>query len=129
MKLRSTRVLVVDDEESIRLFVCRALQGAGYDVVMAASGAEAIAMASTLGTIDLLVTDELMPGMLGDELARSVREREPGVRVLYLTGFSDRLFKEKRSLWADEAFLDKPCTVKALLEAVSMLLSGELLSG
>ena len=44
--------------------------------------------------------------------------------MLYLTGFSDRLFKEKVTLWADEAFLDKPCSVKGLLQAVSLLLFG-----
>jgi len=45
--------------------------------------------------------------------------------VLYLTGFSDRLFKEKVTLWADEAFLDKPCSVKGLLQAVALLLFGQ----
>ena len=63
--------------------------------------------------------------MAGHELARLVRAREPAVRVLYLTGFSDQLFKEKRALWADEAFLDKPCTPTALLEAVSQLFLGD----
>ena len=119
------RVLVVDDEEPMRLFVGRVLQEAGHEVAMAASGDEAIAMLPALTSLDVLVTDEVMPRMPGHELARLVRAREPAVRVLYLTGFSDQLFKEKRALWADEAFLDKPCTAKALLEAVSMLFSGE----
>ena len=119
------RVLVVDDEEPMRLFVGRVLQDAGHEVAMAASGDEAIAMLPALTSLDVLVTDEVMPRMPGHELARLVRAREPAVRVLYLTGFSDQLFKEKRALWADEAFLDKPCTAKALLEAVSMLFSGE----
>jgi len=119
------RVLVVDDEEPMRLFVGRVLQEAGHEVAMAASGDEAIAMLPALTSLDVLVTDEVMPRLPGHELARLVRAREPAVRVLYLTGFSDQLFKEKRALWADEAFLDKPCTAKALLEAVSMLFSGE----
>ena len=45
----------------------------------------------------------------------------PDLKVLYLTGYSDRLFKEKVMLWEDEAFLDKPCSVKGLLQAVSMV--------
>ena len=44
--------------------------------------------------------------------------------MLYLTGYSDRLFKEKATLWQDEAFLDKPCSVKGLRQAVSLLLFG-----
>ena len=119
------RVLVVDDEEPMRLFVGRVLQDAGHEVAMAASGDDAFAMLPALTVLDVLVTDEVMPRMPGHELARLVRAREPAVRVLYLTGFSDELFKEKRRLWADEAFLDKPCTAKALLEAVSLLFSGQ----
>ena len=48
------------------------------------------------------------------------------MKVLYLTGYSDRLFKEKVTLWADEAYLDKPGSVKGLLQAVSLLLFGQL---
>ena len=55
-----------------------------------------------------------------------LRQIEPALKVLYLTGYSDRLFKEKTMLWAEEAFLDKPCTVKGLREAVSLLLFGSL---
>jgi DNA-binding NarL/FixJ family response regulator len=68
----------------------------------------------------------MMPQMGGDELARRMRSREPDLKVLYLTGFSDALFKEKTVLWQDEAYLDKPCSVKGLLEAVSLLLNGRL---
>jgi two-component system cell cycle sensor histidine kinase/response regulator CckA len=122
----SLRVLVVDDDEPMRLFVGRVLQDAGHDVAMAASGDDAIAVLTSLTNLDLLITDEVMPRMPGHELARLVRAREPNIRVLYLTGFSDQLFKEKRALWADEAFLDKPCSPKALLEAVSLLMYGAL---
>ena len=48
----------------------------------------------------------------------------PALKVLYLTGFSDRLFKEKMTLWEDESFLDKPCSVKGLLQALSLLAFG-----
>ncbi len=119
-------VLIVDDEESVRKFVERVLREAGYQTAQAADGPEAIAVAATLKTFDILVTDVMMPQMTGDELARRLRQTEPRLKVLYLTGFSDRLFKEKVTLWEDEAFLDKPASVKGLLQAVSLLLFGRL---
>ena len=76
--------------------------------------------------LDILVTDVMMPQMTGDELARRLRLKEPDLKILYLTGFSDRLFKDKVTLWEDEAFLDKPCSVKSLKEAVSLLISGHV---
>jgi CheY-like chemotaxis protein len=118
--------LVVDDEESVRRFVGRVLREGGYQTALAGDGPEAIEVAAKLGPFDVLVTDLMMPQMTGDELARRLRATEPGVKVLYLTGFSDRLFKEKATLWADEAFLDKPCSVKGLLQAVSVLMFGRL---
>jgi two-component system cell cycle sensor histidine kinase/response regulator CckA len=121
---RPQSVLVVDDEELVRKFVARVLREAGYQTATASDGPEAIEMAATLETFDILVTDLMMPQMTGDELARRMRTATPGIKVLYLTGFSDRLFKEKVTLWADEAFLDKPCSVKGLLQAVSLLLFG-----
>jgi two-component system cell cycle sensor histidine kinase/response regulator CckA len=68
----------------------------------------------------------MMPEMTGDELARQLRQAEPKLKVLYLTGFSDHLFKEKVTLWEDEAFLDKPCSIQGLLEAVSLLARGSV---
>ncbi len=124
--VRPLRVLVVDDEEPIRKFVERVLRDAGYETMTAGDGPEAIDVAGKGPSIDLLLTDVMMPQMAGDELARRLRQHEPGLRVLYLTGFSDSLFKERLSLWQDEAFLDKPCTVKGLLQAVSLLTSGQL---
>ena len=121
---RSLNVLIVDDEPSVQRFVERVLSEAGYATTVAGDGPEALEAASRMEELDLVVTDVMMPQMTGDELGRRLRAQRPSVKVLYLTGFSDRLFKEKVTLWADEAFLDKPCTVKGLLEAVALLLFG-----
>jgi two-component system cell cycle sensor histidine kinase/response regulator CckA len=121
---RPLTVLVVDDEDLVRKFVERVLREAGYQTATASDGPEALEVAAKLENFDILVTDVMMPQMTGDELARRIRVSAPGIKVLYLTGFSDRLFKEKVTLWADEAFLDKPCSVKGLLQAVSLLLFG-----
>jgi len=121
---RSVNVLIVDDEEALCKFVNRVLTEAGYATTTASDGPEAIEAAAKLGPLDLLVTDVMMPQMTGDELARRLRLSQPSLKVLYLTGFSDRLFKEKVTLWQDEAFLDKPCGIKGLMEAVALLLYG-----
>ena len=123
---RPISVLIVDDEEGLRKFVDRVMKEAGYTTTTASDGPEAIEAAAKLGPIDLLVTDLMMPQMTGDELARRLRLNQPSLKVLYLTGFSDRLFKEKVTLWQDEAFLDKPCGIKGLMEAVALLLFGRI---
>jgi two-component system cell cycle sensor histidine kinase/response regulator CckA len=122
----SATVLIVDDEEPIRNFVERVLREAGYKTFLAAGGQEAIEVASKIEGLDVVVTDVMMPKMTGDELARRLRQDQPGLKVLYLTGYSDNLFKEKVTLWEDEAYLDKPCTIRSLLQAVSLLLFGSL---
>jgi CheY-like chemotaxis protein len=119
-------VLIVDDEEPICRFVNRVLQSAGYTTVLAANGPEAIRVAVDTPSIDLLVTDMMMPDMNGSEVARRLRQDHPGLKVLYFTGFCDRLFDEKVTMWDDEAFLEKPCSVKGLLEAVSLLWSDHI---
>jgi two-component system cell cycle sensor histidine kinase/response regulator CckA len=121
---RPVSVLIVDDDEMVRKFVERVMREAGYQTATASDGPEALEIAAKLETFDVLLTDVMMPEMTGDELARRVRLATPAIKVLYLTGFSDRLFKEKVTLWADEAYLDKPCSVKGLLQAVSLLLFG-----
>jgi CheY-like chemotaxis protein len=122
------RILVVDDEESIRRYVDRALSGAGYRTTIAIDGADAIAAAARAGRFDLLLTDVAMPEMTGAELARRLRRDDPDLKVLYLTGFSDRLFEEKTTLWQEEAFLEKPCSLVGLLQAVSLAVTGSVTS-
>jgi two-component system, cell cycle sensor histidine kinase and response regulator CckA len=118
------RVLIVDDEEPVRRFVERVMAHGRYQTMTAPGGDEAIEIATKHGPFDLLLTDLLMPKMNGDELARQLRQQQPSLKVLYLTGYSDRLFREKVNLWEGEAFLDKPCTVKSLLQAASLLIFG-----
>jgi CheY-like chemotaxis protein len=122
---RPLRILVVDDEESVRRFVERVLREAGHETMVAEDGPQALELAHAK-SFDLVVTDVMMPNMAGDEVARRLRQNEPTLKVLYLTGYSDRLFKEKVTLWEGEAFLDKPCTVKGLREAVSLLYFGTI---
>jgi two-component system, cell cycle sensor histidine kinase and response regulator CckA len=119
------RILVVDDDAAVRGFVDRVLREAGYTTMVAANGPEALDLVTRGQALDLLVTDVMLPGMHGGELARCMRDRDPDLEVLYLTGYSDRLFKEK-TIWEGEAFLEKPCTVNGLLEAVSRMLHGQL---
>ena len=123
---RPLRILIVDDEEPVRKFVERVMSEAGYETATASDGPEALEAAKKFDPVDVLLTDVMMPQMAGDELARRLRQNEPSLKVLYLTGFSDRLFKERVTLWEDEAFLDKPCSVKGLVQAVSLLASGRL---
>ena len=118
-------VLVVDDDQAVRDFVDRVLREAGYRTMVAGSGPEAIELAAK-EAIDLLLTDVNMPQMTGDELARRLRHDEPSLKVLYLTGFSDQLFNEKTTLWQDEAYLEKPCTIAGLLQAVALITVGHV---
>ena len=118
------RILVVDDETSILAFAEHVLTGAGYEVVVAQDGPEALRLMDAQRPFDLFVVDVLMPQMRGDELARHLRHRDPDAKILYFTGFSDRLFAEHGVLWEHEAFIDKPVTMNGLLEAVSLLLFG-----
>lgn len=123
---RIPTVLIVDDEPEVREFVDRVLRQAGYVTTTAEDGQSALALAAKHDPFDLLVTDVRMPGMSGDELARRMRMRDPALKVLYLTGYSDQLFHAHQTLWEDEAFLEKPQGVAALLEAVSLLLYGRI---
>ena len=116
-----SRILIVDDEEPIRKFVDRVLSGAGYQTALAADGVEALQVATKLGAFDFLVTDLMMPQMNGQDLARRLLQDQPQLKVLYVTGHSDRLFKNRVMLGENEAFLDKPFSVDGLREALALI--------
>ncbi len=120
------RVLIVDDQFVVRDFVSRVLGQAGYLTATASDAGVAVKVAETFQPLHLLLTDIRMPGKNGIELARAMRNRLPGLKVLYLTAFADATFKEEVKLQEWEAFLDKPCSVTDLLEAVSLLLFGHI---
>ena len=81
-------MLVVEDEEVIRSLVDQVLRGEGYEVLLAADGDEAIALAD--GTrVDVLLTDLTMPGIGGHELAARLRTRAPELKVMFMSGFAD----------------------------------------
>jgi CheY-like chemotaxis protein len=124
--VRPMSILVVDDEDSVLRYLDRVLSGAGHRTTMAVDGADAIAAAARGGRFDLLLTDVVMPKMTGAELALRLRQDDPDLKVLYLTGYSDRLFAEKASLSSEEAFLEKPCSIVGLLQAVSLAITGSI---
>ena len=124
----AARILVVDDEASIVEFADKVLRVAGYETITATSGDAALKACEKEGLPDLLLTDVKMPRMEGDELAAKLRQIDPDLKVLYLTGYADQLFKSKPTLWHGEAFLEKPCTIDGLLEAVALLLNGRATS-
>ncbi|HEX6058563.1 MAG TPA: ATP-binding protein, partial [Gemmatimonadaceae bacterium] len=109
-------VLLADDEESVRIAVARILRKAGYRVLVAASGSEALGAAEGYGApIEILLTDLSMPGMNGQELAARIREMRPETRVVLMSGHGgDEL--ARRDLERDGlVFLQKPFTMQGLL--------------
>ena len=124
--MKQTRVLIVDDEASVRTFAQGALQFAGYETAVAGDGSQALRIWNDQGPFDLLLADVVMPGIAGNELARQLRLLDPDLKVLYFTGYSDRLFTDRTTLWQNEAFVEKPVNMRGLLEAVSLMVSGHV---
>jgi len=117
---------VVDDEAPIRMAARRILEAGGYKVLEAENGARAIELLTDDVAIDLLMADLEMPELTGEEMARRLRAQRHDLRVLYVSGYVDRLLNERPILWEGEAFLEKPFTFDGLSEAVSLLLFGTL---
>jgi two-component system, cell cycle sensor histidine kinase and response regulator CckA len=107
------RVLVVEDEEVIRGLVDQVLSAEGYDVVVAADGQEALALGSRL-PFDVLLTDLTMPGIGGQELADRLRERVPGLKVMFMSGFAEGSDFSASALTSSTTFLEKPFTFSTL---------------
>jgi signal transduction histidine kinase/CheY-like chemotaxis protein len=116
-------VLVVEDEEQVRVMTVEVLRDLGYAVVDAANGAAALARLDELARIDLLFTDVVMPGMNGRELADRVRGARPGTPVLYTTGYTGNAVVHNGMLDPGVAFLAKPFTIDQLAPKVAEALA------
>jgi CheY-like chemotaxis protein len=117
-------VLLVDDEDLLRQVVRRMLEWQGIAVIEASTGDEALAaLERDTAPIDLLVTDVVMPGMSGPELARQVTSRRPGVRVLYVSGYTDGATLDLQDARLRSAFLAKPFSHEELIGAIDGLMA------
>jgi len=116
-------VLLVEDEEPVRRIAERILTSDGYRVLAAADGEEAMHIANQApGKIHLLLTDVVMPNMNGSELAGKVSERNPGLRVLYMSGYTDDVIVRHGMLKPDTQFIGKPFNSVALRRKVREVL-------
>jgi PAS domain S-box-containing protein len=116
-------ILVAEDEDGIRDTLTRTLAAAGYTVLAAPSGAIALELAAQHPeTIDLLLSDVVMPGMLGDELAAHLHERRPAVKVLFMSGYAGDLMNRYGVLQAGVTVLPKPFTKGELLTSVRAII-------
>jgi two-component system, cell cycle sensor histidine kinase and response regulator CckA len=122
---RGETLLVVEDEAALRDVAGRILSGAGYRVLAADGGNQALELAALHdGTIDLLVSDVVMPGMLGKELAERLTGVRPDTRVLYMSGYAQPVLASQGTLEPGVALLEKPFTAADLLSAVRKRLDG-----
>ena len=121
-------VLVVEDQEEVRRLCCTILREAGYDVLEASGGPEALAIAEAYANpIRLLLTDVIMPGMNGKELSERLTRSRPELMVLYMSGYTDRIISESGVLDTSVAYLQKPFTPLRLLEMMQQVLSSPAL--
>jgi PAS domain S-box-containing protein len=115
----SETVLLAEDETAVRVLVRRVLDRAGYRVLEAESGPAALALLDAEpGPVHLLLTDVVMPGMSGPELAARITPRFPGMRVLYISGYTDEAIVQHGVLHPSVSFLEKPFTPEVLLRKV-----------
>lgn len=116
-------ILVVDDEPLVLLLLKRVLSEAGYNVLGAESGEDALEVAASFaGRIHLLLTDLTMPGISGQQLSAALVQRRPDLQVIYMSGYCDRAAAGLNSLHGSVAFLQKPFGRPSLLAAIHEVL-------
>jgi two-component system, cell cycle sensor histidine kinase and response regulator CckA len=120
-------ILLVEDETNLRRLVRQYLEKQGHTVLEAADGAAAIQICNAYaGPIHLLLTDVIMPGMNGRELARSISSLRPDIKVIYMSGYTENAISQNGTLEAGVNLLQKPFTLPALKARVREVLDAEL---
>jgi len=120
------KIMVVDDEPSILSLILDVLQPLGYQLIGASSGEEALKAGNTFkGSVGLLLTDVILPGMHGKELADALRARRPKMKVIFMSGYADNAIVHQGILDPGIAFLQKPMTPGMLARKVRDVLDQE----
>jgi two-component system cell cycle response regulator CpdR len=115
------RILLAEDDDQLRIFLARGLERAGYAVESVGDGAAALALAQERD-FDLLLADVVMPGLDGIELAREVTQRQPGIRIMFITGFAAVIMRDDNFTTNRSRVLAKPFHLRHLIEEVEALL-------
>jgi two-component system cell cycle sensor histidine kinase/response regulator CckA len=119
-------VLLVEDEDAVRVFAARALRNKGYTVVEASSGEMALAELERLqGRVDVLVSDVVMPNVDGPTLAKRVREMHPEMKIIFISGYAEDAFRRNLDRSAEIHFLPKPFSLKQLAGKVKEVLTSD----
>ena len=119
-------VLVVEDETDLRNMIVRALRRRNYEVLEAANGEEAVELVRHNGSgVQLLITDIIMPGIRGTEAAQQIVSMVPGLKVLYMSGYTDNAMFHQKLLDAGTVFIQKPFSLTALEEKVRQILESK----
>ncbi len=119
------KVLLVEDQEALRRVAAKMLQRAGYEVIQASGASEAEAVAEATEHLDVLVTDMVMPGGGGDELAQALLEARPTLAVVYTSGYTSDNFDVGQLLGPHATYLPKPYNRRELAAAVDAVLRGD----
>lgn len=119
MTEQSVRILLVEDEKSVAETVLDLLNALGHDVSLAANGEEAIALLDDGKAFDVLISDVVMPGISGVDLAREARRRSPGIAVVLTSGFSASSLEAARQDLSDCVFLHKPYSLSDLSRSIT----------
>lgn len=115
------KILLAEDDDSLRSFLSRALERAGYAVVSCADGDAAIE-ALDQGPYDLILTDIVMPGADGIAVAKAAGERQPNVRVMFITGFAAVALSAQESS-PNAKVLSKPVHLREIVQEVEKMLA------
>jgi len=116
-----TRILLAEDDDSLRGFLARALERAGYEVLACADGEEAVAALDQ--SWDLLLTDIVMPGMDGIEVARQAAARQPALRIMFITGFAAVALAAANQAPAGAKVLSKPVHLREIVSEVERMIA------
>jgi two-component system cell cycle sensor histidine kinase/response regulator CckA len=117
--------MLVEDEEAVRAFSARALEKKGYEVVQANSGIEGLKVFNEQAdSVDLIISDIIMPELGGFELIEKIQETNPDIRVIFISGYAEEQFADKFDTYSGNiTFLPKPYTLQELIDKVRDMLN------
>lgn len=117
------RILLAEDDDSMRDFLGKALERAGHEVVPVADGEEGLdALGENAGAFELLLTDIVMPGVDGIELARRAAEVDPGLKIMFITGFAAVALNAGSGAPKEAKVLSKPFHLRDLVDEVAKVM-------